>query len=112
MITQARRGQRVVTMQWRRFYAEMPQTQWVIRAPIMHVRTYPNGRQAFFNPGYFDLTADIAMSNFSHVTEEYRLASFMNTRDGPDQEQQLKDQMEAWGRLLRPGRKLTGTQGS
>ena len=50
LITQPRRNQRVVTATGRRFYAEMPQTNWIIHLPVTHRRTRTHGTYSFFNP--------------------------------------------------------------
>ena len=39
LIAQRRNNQRVVTTTGRRFYEEMPQTNWIIHLPVMHRRT-------------------------------------------------------------------------
>ena len=50
LIAQRRNNQRVVTAAGRRFYEEMPQTNWIIHLPVIHRRTRPNFPYSFLIP--------------------------------------------------------------
>ena len=75
LIAHPRRGQRVVTVVGRRLYAEMPQTQWIARIPIVHVRTHPDGRQRTSNAQTVDMTPEIIQDLFPQGSEEYNIGA-------------------------------------
>ena len=112
LIAHPRRGQRVVTVAGRRFYAEMPQTQWIVHVPVVLVRTHADGRQTTFNPQTLDLTSEIIHDLFPQGSAEYNLAQMLQTRDGPDAQQQVAQMMSEWTRLITPGKRLDGWRGS
>ena len=64
MVARRYRDERVVTKQGRRFYAEAPQTEWIIHIPVVFRRTLENGQYSYFNPRTIDMT-DLMMTAFS-----------------------------------------------
>ena len=49
---------------------------------------------------------------FPQGSEEYNLAQMLQTRDGPDAQQQISQMISEWTRLLPPGKILKGWRGS
>ena len=89
MIAQRRGQQRVVTTQGRRFYEEMPQTQWIIHLPVIHRRRIATGF-AYFNPYTINVTEEMMRTTFMDGSPEYALLNLTRTRDGADQEAQVR----------------------
>ena len=63
MVARRYRDERVVTKQGRRFYAEAPQTEWVIHMSAVFRRTHPDGQKSYVNPQTLDMT-DLMMTAF------------------------------------------------
>ena len=104
MIAQKRGQQRVVTAQGRRFYEEMPQTQWIIHLPVIHRRALANGTYSYFNPYTIDVTEEMMRTTFMDGSPEYALLDLTRTRDGADQEAQVRLMMTKWAELFPPGK--------
>ena len=103
LVAQRRNNQQVVTTQGRRFYAEMPQTQWVIHLPVIHRRTHYDGRYTYFRPYTIDVTHDMMVATFAIGSPQYELLQMTRTRDGADQQAQVEQMMRLWAEMFYPG---------
>ena len=80
----------------------MPQTQWIIHLPVIHRRTYPNGRVAYLNPGTVDATEEMMRAALGVESPEYELLRLVNTLDGADERAQVQPMMARWNELFPP----------
>ena len=107
-VARRQRGQQVVTRDGRRFYAEAPQTEWIVHLPICYRRTHSNGMQTFFGNRVINITEAWLTAFFGEGSEEHRLNQLTRTRAGADEQGQIQQLLTEWSIVFPPDKLIPG----
>ena len=105
-VARRQQGRQVVTRDGRRFYAEAPQTEWIVHLPLCARRRHPDGSYTFFYRRVINITEAWMSVYFGRDSPGYSLLQMTRTRAGADERTQIQQLLAEWTRAFPAGTEI------